>query len=155
MVKESSRIKVSGPHIVSEVIEGEAIIIDLNNGNYYSLQDSGAEIWAGVQDGLAVEEIVSRLRAKYQDNNEVIQSAVTVLLEQLQSKALIELDGATSRSRIPAQSAPTAPPERVPFSPPELHTYTDMQDLLMLDPIHEVDASGWPRLPLEDSDSGQ
>jgi len=155
VVKESSRVKVSGPHIVSEVIEGEAIIIDLNSGNYYSLQDSGAEIWAGVQDGLAVQEIVSRLRVKYQDDDEVIRNAVTALLERLQSEALIELDGATSRSWIPVQSAPTDPSERVPFSPPELHTYTDMQDLLMLDPIHEVDASGWPRLPLEDSDAGQ
>jgi hypothetical protein len=28
-----------------------------------------------------------------------------------------------------------------------LQKFTDMQDLLLLDPIHEVDESGWPRVP--------
>jgi hypothetical protein len=27
---------------------------------------------------------------------------------------------------------------------PVLNKYTDMQDLLLLDPIHEVDERGWP-----------
>ena len=34
---------------------------------------------------------------------------------------------------------------RQPFSTPVLETYTDMQDLLTLDPIHDVDPQqGWP-----------
>lgn len=31
------------------------------------------------------------------------------------------------------------------FQPPALESYTDMQDLLLLDPIHEVDEMGWPQ----------
>ncbi len=27
---------------------------------------------------------------------------------------------------------------------PVLESFTDMQDLILLDPIHEVDAAGWP-----------
>ncbi len=30
------------------------------------------------------------------------------------------------------------------FAPPRLQRYTDMQDLLLLDPIHDVDEVGWP-----------
>jgi hypothetical protein len=30
------------------------------------------------------------------------------------------------------------------FQPPTLRKYTDMQDLLLIDPIHEVDDLGWP-----------
>ena len=30
---------------------------------------------------------------------------------------------------------------------PQLSSYTDMQELLLLDPIHEVDESGWPNRP--------
>lgn len=36
-------------------------------------------------------------------------------------------------------------PSPVPFEPPVLEKYTDMQDLLLLDPIHEVDDTGWPK----------
>jgi hypothetical protein len=31
------------------------------------------------------------------------------------------------------------------FQPPTLESYNDMQDLLLLDPIHDVDDMGWPQ----------
>jgi hypothetical protein len=34
--------------------------------------------------------------------------------------------------------------ERVPFVPPGFATFTDMQDIILLDPVHEVDTRGWP-----------
>jgi len=33
---------------------------------------------------------------------------------------------------------------RQPFSAPVLNAYTDMEELLLLDPIHDVDQAGWP-----------
>jgi len=30
------------------------------------------------------------------------------------------------------------------FQPPTLNKYTDMRDMLLLDPIHDVGESGWP-----------
>jgi hypothetical protein len=30
------------------------------------------------------------------------------------------------------------------FSPPVLQKFSDMQELLLVDPIHEVKAEGWP-----------
>jgi hypothetical protein len=39
---------------------------------------------------------------------------------------------------LPADVLPAA------FVAPVLHKHTDMQDLLLLDPIHEVDETGWP-----------
>jgi len=34
--------------------------------------------------------------------------------------------------------------ERVPFVSPSFTTFTDMQDIILLDPVHEVDTQGWP-----------
>ena len=31
------------------------------------------------------------------------------------------------------------------FEAPRLEKYTDMQDLVLLDPVHEVDEQGWPQ----------
>jgi hypothetical protein len=36
------------------------------------------------------------------------------------------------------------PSPREPFAAPALNTFSDMQELLLLDPIHEVDEAGWP-----------
>ena len=33
------------------------------------------------------------------------------------------------------------------FTNPVLEKFTDMAELLLLDPIHEVDDSGWPNKP--------
>ena len=30
------------------------------------------------------------------------------------------------------------------YTAPKLATYSDLQDLLLLDPIHDVDETGWP-----------
>ena len=55
---------------------------------------------------------------------------------------------------LPETAAPNAAHEtlaatepidsRLPFVNPTLTKFTDMQDLLLLDPIHEVDEMGWP-----------
>jgi len=37
-----------------------------------------------------------------------------------------------------------APEPRRPFEPADFISYHDMKGLLLLDPVHEVDAEGWP-----------
>ena len=32
----------------------------------------------------------------------------------------------------------------VPYTSPEVETFSDMQEILLLDPVHDVDKSGWP-----------
>lgn len=46
----------------------------------------------------------------------------------------------------PGCSAPEAVPPavRAPYARLALTKYTDMQELLLLDPVHEVDDEGWP-----------
>jgi len=45
-----------------------------------------------------------------------------------------------------APSSPLPPPTPTgeAFRPPTVAVYSDMEDLLLLDPIHDVDETGWP-----------
>ena len=45
----TDRYEPAGSDIVSEEIDGEVIIVNLRNGNYYSLTQSATVIWAGIQ----------------------------------------------------------------------------------------------------------
>jgi hypothetical protein len=38
-----------------------------------------------------------------------------------------------------------SPASRRPFDEPLVERFTDMQNLLLLDPIHEVTEEGWPQ----------
>jgi|TARA_B110000503_G_C6958738_1_gene334107 hypothetical protein len=44
----------------------------------------------------------------------------------------------------PAISATESAIEKKPFNKFEMTAHTDVQDLLLLDPFHDVDDSGWP-----------
>jgi hypothetical protein len=37
-----------------------------------------------------------------------------------------------------------------PFQPPLFEKFTDMEAMLLLDPVHDVDDEGWPHMPAAD-----
>ena len=131
-------------NVVHETIDGEAILVHLDTGSYYSLDGSGAHVWALIEGGCSAERIVDRLEEAYEAPREDIASAVQLLVTQLIEERLLvpaEGNGRPAPGAMPSQNGAA---ERAPFSAPVLRKYTDMQELLVVDPIHEVDAAGWP-----------
>ena len=43
------RYRVNSEQVINETIDGEAIMIDLASGAYFSLSQVGAEVWAGIE----------------------------------------------------------------------------------------------------------
>jgi hypothetical protein len=141
------QFKINQPSVVGEVIDNEAIIVNLDSGAYYSLRSVGADIWQMIEQGISVAEIADQLVHQYRGTAETtIRNGVETLVAELRQEALI----------IPAPEV--EPPEiSTPvsfvfscetFEQPVLEKYNDMADLLLLDPIHEVDEmGGWPHPP--------
>jgi hypothetical protein len=44
------------------------------------------------------------------------------------------------------EPASPLPKGEIDFEPPKFAKYNDMQNLLLSDPIHDVDETGWPNL---------
>jgi Coenzyme PQQ synthesis protein D (PqqD) len=124
-----------------ETIEGEVILIALDTGTYYSLRESGADVWAGIEQGAAEGEILEALAQRYDASPEEMRPAVGTLLAELEAEGLVEeAEGGPAG----AVELPEAGNGSRPFSAPVLEKHTDMQDLILIDPVHEVDARGWP-----------
>ena len=138
----SQHFCLNQPAVISEVIDGEAIIVNLDSGAYYSLRDSGCAIWELLLQQMTTPDVVQALTARYADESTTMQVGVETLLAELLNEQLL----------VPAHgAAPLAPPptqgsngHRPSFPPPVLEKFTDMADLLLLDPIHEVEEMGWP-----------
>jgi len=144
-MSQLSHFRVNSPQVINETIEGEAVIINLATGDYYSLGGAGAEIWNAIERTADVEDIVQSLTLVYEADRQVIEQAVLNLIEQLQQHGLITpADGVQSPAPFQSRALGAQPASRVPFRTPTLETYTDMQDLILLDPVHEVDERGWP-----------
>jgi hypothetical protein len=139
------RYRINSPQVINETIDGEAIMINLATGSYYSLDRVGGDVWALLEASLPVDDIVSRLGRRYDADEDDIRRGVDHLLQRLAAEELVVPcdDGDLDRT---ASSEPVVA-ERAPFHAPRLEKFTDMQDLILLDPVHEVDSRGWPHLP--------
>lgn len=141
----NQRFRVNTPTVTHETIDGEAVIINLDSGNYYSLVDVGSFIWGLVDHGASANEVQNLVLQTYEGSATDIDRGVQELLVQLQLENLIvPVDESTMVALD--QIAPSNNNHEKPlFNPPSLHKYSDMQELLLLDPIHDVDEAGWPK----------
>ncbi|HEV7348075.1 PqqD family protein [Telluribacter sp.] len=136
----SQTYKLAGAGVASEHFEEEVILINLPRGNYYSLRFTGFELWNQLLKGANVTQLAVFLSGRYGLDEASALQDTQQFIDQLLTEGLV----------VPAESAPEAAPEEtvpagVPYSVPALEVYSDMQDLLLLDPVHDVDSEqGWP-----------
>lgn len=131
------RYQMKSQHVVSEIIDGEVILLHLDNGNYFHLVESAADIWQALIAGADFEKIVASALEKFGKESEASMRAFAQ--ELIDEGLAVESEGDGSNEVSWTIST---------FSPPLLQKYTDMQELLLLDPIHEVAEGGWPHQPV-------
>lgn len=134
------RYRVNSPQVINETIDGEAIMINLATGAYYSLDRVGGDVWTVLEQGAGADDVVTALQAKYEGTSDEMSTGVRALLDQLAAEELI-VEADDAGGPVPSLDAAG---DKAPFSPPRLDKFTDMQDLILLDPVHEVDSRGWP-----------
>jgi hypothetical protein len=66
------------------------LLMDLENGQYYSLNRVGAEVWRGVEVGSAVEDIAATLSSSYSVSQDELVADVEFFVTALEEKGLIE-----------------------------------------------------------------
>lgn len=130
MEREVRRVRPNDEEAVAKLIDGEAILINLVSSIYYSMEGTGALIWSLIEAGQPLEVIAAELAAAYDVSEpqarEDVERLVAELLEQ---RLVIVADG----DAIAAQPGARAGEKR-PYAAPKLNTYTDMGNLLALDP---------------------
>ena len=136
--------RVNSPHVISETVGGETIIVNLARGHYFSLQGTAVEVWEGLERGEAAETIVLELEQRYEAADGEIGAAVKKLLDDFVDAELVVADGNGTGTGTVTSTPSQELGERAPFVAPSFTTFTDMQDIILLDPVHEVDTRGWP-----------
>ena len=142
----ATRYRINHPKVVNETIDGEVVILNLERGHYYSLTSVGMEIWTLIEHQASVPEILAALGERYDHDPEQLHRSVADLIAEFEREELVqEANGgpASAPASVNGRRGDEAGPKRV-FEPPVLRKYTDMEDLLLLDPIHDADETGWP-----------
>ncbi len=130
---------IGGPNVVRESFGQEVVVVHLETGNYYSLEGTAGEVWSAIEEGSTTSELEQLLASRYAAEQATVREDLREFLQELVSEKLVHPSETAPRVKAVAPSA-----NRLPYSAPKLGKFTDMQDLLLLDPIHDVDESGWP-----------
>jgi hypothetical protein len=143
MASESA-IRINTPNVVGEEFDGEVVVVNLDSGYYFSLLGSAKDIWMTLASGVAEpEEIIAMLKKNLDCTGVDVTNLVLPFLDEMLALEILVLDDATpSRDPVPLQNSDGV---RRLFEPPRIETYSDLQDILLLDPIHDVDEAGWPK----------
>jgi Coenzyme PQQ synthesis protein D (PqqD) len=136
-------LRVNSPQVIHETIDGEVIVINLASGTYYSVKGAGAEVWDVIETspGIDANAITAAVGRRFDRPSEEVEHEIVAFLEQLRQEDLV---APADNGAVTGSNGLAAGSSGKPYESPLLEKYTDMQDLVLLDPVHEVDATGWP-----------
>ena len=134
--------RINSPAVIHERFEDEVVAIHLDTGAYHSMTGAAADAFVLLSQEATVGELAEALAAKYAATSEEITLALQAFLLQLQKEQLI----APVEARKPREPLRIAGDKSgLPFVPPVVEAFHDLENLLLLDPIHEVGDEGWPQ----------
>jgi hypothetical protein len=134
----SGPFRVNTPHVIAESVDGEVLIVNLLTGAYYSSAGVGDAAWAMFANGADLHAVAARIAGHFGLHEEAVAADIAAWLADLITEGLLVEDDGQPRD------TPAAPAMPADYAPPAISKYTDMEDLLLLDPVHEVDDVGWP-----------
>lgn len=123
------RWELAVPDVVSDVLDDEAVIINLDTGMYFRATGRSSLVWSAVIDGADVGAVADERRDELSE-----------FVGELAGHGLIR----------PRDTAPEGAPPLPdwPAGSLAIESHADLQDLLALDPVHDVEtAAGWPHQP--------
>ena len=123
---------VNAPSVIYDVQGGEAVLIDLSTGRYYRLDTASTQLREQFAAAVSPQALVASA-----ENSEALSAEIERIVTELRENALLReaTDADPAAGALPAWT----------YNGFTLEQFSDLEDILGLDPIHEVDPQrGWP-----------
>ncbi|MCG6885600.1 MAG: PqqD family protein [Proteobacteria bacterium] len=85
------QVKIS-PEVLSQEVDGEIVLLDLQSENYFGLDEVGARTWQLMQDHQELRQIVDILQNEYDVSAKQLESDIEGLLDKLVEAGLVMLE---------------------------------------------------------------
>lgn len=127
--------RMNAPTCISEAVEDDLILINLGTGLYYNMRQESAQAWQALAQGVRPSDLIAAnawnetQRARFQEH-----------LQYLLNEQLL-VSSPDSGHQVEAPQIDLTDVE----DPFQADVFTDMREMLLLDPIHDASANlGWP-----------
>jgi hypothetical protein len=139
----NARFEVNEQLVAAKVMDGEAVIINLSTGSYYTSNDVTGAIWPLLERRSPVAAMIELLCAHYDVAPAQAAADLERLLHHLEAEQIIRPADAAAAAGPPPEGAPA---RRQPYRAPEVEVFRDMAQLLALDPpMPDVGDIPWRR----------
>lgn len=130
--------------ISAEVFDTEIVVIHFLEGTYFSLRGASMALWNWLQTGADEVTLTRLLGSRYGLDAETSRLTVENAVAAMRQRGLIvEVDGAGSPLETYDLTAGPAD-----YQEAVVEAFDDLQELIAIDPVHEVDPmQGWPHRP--------
>jgi hypothetical protein len=125
--------------VVLERLGNEIVIISFNSGRYYSAKGLATDILLLIENKVPAAKWEMKLNNYYSSEvlgKKKIRKFLETLIENNLCIGIEELKESNYELPIDLQ--------REQFDEPIIKIYDDLQDIIMVDPIHDTSLEGWP-----------
>ena len=138
-VKSDRTLIIEANLVEHERLNGEVIVISFKSGKYFSLSGSAADIWTLCTNSMSQASMVSVLQEKWNTAIDIQEQVSNFIDECVASEIIKEIEGSESTLiTLPNDF------ERNGWQAPNLMVFGNLQDLIMVDPVHDASLIDWP-----------
>lgn len=81
-------VKIS-QEVLFQEIEGESVLLNLANEQYFGLDEVGTRIWHLLSENGDVASVLSKLKNEYDVDSDILQNDLASLIEELKQNGLV------------------------------------------------------------------
>jgi hypothetical protein len=137
------RFRLNEADVIFERFDEELIAIQMGTGSYHSVCGAGIDAFLLLPLEPTVPEMAQTLTQKYEASPERIVEDLGPFFDQLVAESLVIGYPAGERAGKALNLSHSGP--RVPYIPPAVQPFRDLQGLFLIDPVHDVGPAGWPQ----------
>lgn len=83
---------VRSPDQVSGDLDGKTVLLSIQNGEYYNMNEVGSRIWALIEQPRTIAALIDALLAEFQVGREQCEREALAFLEQLRKDKLLKIE---------------------------------------------------------------
>jgi len=76
--------------VVASDIDGETVMMSIENGKYYGLDDIGSRIWELIEEPIKVSDLVDTLLGRYEVDRRTCEKDVLKFLNELDDDKILQ-----------------------------------------------------------------
>jgi hypothetical protein len=139
----TERFRANMPRFVDETVDDESLIMDMVKGTYYSCVGASALAWNELKSGASATEVADVLTAVYSVHRDTAFTDIGRFVAALLDEEVLVPDADAAAAPGRSSDVSKAPEGYVTLG---FERFTDLADLILLDPVHDVADAGWPHV---------